>query len=36
MTGQRTPRMWERMCGLFPATKAISFWKDFRDWRYLI
>lgn len=25
--GQQTPRM----CGLFPATKAISFWKDFRD-----
>lgn len=35
-TGQQTPRMWERMCGLFPATKAISPWKDFRDWCYLI
>lgn len=35
-TGQRFPGMWERMCGLFPATKAISPWKDFRDWCYLI
>ena len=31
-----TPRMWERMCGLFPATKAIRAWKDFRDYSYLI
>lgn len=35
-TGQRIPRMWERMCGLFPATKAISPWKNFRGWCYLI
>lgn len=35
-TGQWTPMMWERMCGLFPVTKAISPWKDFRDWCYLI
>lgn len=35
-TGQWTPMMWERMCGLFAATKAISLWKDFRAWRYLI
>lgn len=35
-TGLQTPRMWERMCGLFPATKAISPWKNFREWHYLI
>lgn len=34
--GQWTPMMWERMCGLFPVTKAISPWKNFRGWCHLI
>lgn len=32
----RSPRMWERMCGLFPATKAIRSWNHFRDRSCLI